>query len=58
MPELLKQLKAGGYKVVHMKRAKTPIKTLAMYDEMLIKEAEAPDRRQRPTASVVRTVAE
>jgi peptidoglycan/xylan/chitin deacetylase (PgdA/CDA1 family) len=57
LPELLKQLKAGGYKIVLM-RAKTPIQSIAMYDEMLIKEQKLPTVSQRPTASVVRDVAE
>ena len=55
VPELLKQLKDGGYKVVHM-RAKAPVKTIAQYDELLKKEAKLPTLDQRPTASVVRTV--
>ncbi len=55
VPELLNQLKAGGYKVVHMK-AKDTVKTLAQYDEELKKEAKLPTVSQRPTASVVRTV--
>ena len=55
LPELLNQLKAGGYKIVHMK-AKDQVKTLAKYDELLKKEAKLPTLDQRPTASVVRTV--
>jgi peptidoglycan/xylan/chitin deacetylase (PgdA/CDA1 family) len=55
LPELLKQLKAGGYKIVHM-RAKAPVKTLAQYDELIKKEAKLPTIDQRPTASVVRDV--
>jgi peptidoglycan/xylan/chitin deacetylase (PgdA/CDA1 family) len=57
VPELLKQLKAGGYKIVHM-RAKSPVASIAMYDEMLIKEQKLPTVSQRPTASVIREVAE
>lgn len=57
VPELLKQLKAGGYKIVHV-RAKTPVASIAMYDEMLVKEQKLPTVSQRPTASVVRDVAE
>ena len=34
MPELLRQLKAGGYKIVHMV-PKEPVTTLAKYDEMV-----------------------
>lgn len=55
LPELLQLLKDGGYKVVHMK-AKTPLKTLAEYDEMIRKEAKLPTISARPTSSVVRTV--
>jgi peptidoglycan/xylan/chitin deacetylase (PgdA/CDA1 family) len=57
LPELLKQLKAGGYKIVLM-RAKDPVQSIAMYDEMLVKEQKLPTVSQRPTASVVRDVAE
>ncbi len=55
LPELLKQLKDGGYKVVHM-RAKGTVQSMAKYDEMMKKEAKLPTVDQRPTASVVRTV--
>jgi peptidoglycan/xylan/chitin deacetylase (PgdA/CDA1 family) len=55
LPELLKQLKAEGYKVVHM-RAKDQVKTLAQFDEMVRKDQKLPTVSQRPTASVVRTV--
>ena len=34
MPELLRQLKAAGFKIVHMV-PKTPVTTLAKYDDML-----------------------
>ena len=57
VPELLKQLKAGGYKIVHV-RAKAPVETIAMYDEQLAKEQKLPTVSQRPTASVIREVAE
>ena len=57
VPELLAQLKANGFKVVHMK-AKDPIKTLAQYDELLLKEQKLPTLNTRPTSSVVRTVDE
>jgi hypothetical protein len=55
VPELLNQLKAGGYKIVHMK-AKDPVKTIAQYDEMLLKEVKLPTVSDRPTSSVVREV--
>jgi peptidoglycan/xylan/chitin deacetylase (PgdA/CDA1 family) len=56
VPDLLNQLKAGGYKVVHM-RAKSTATTIAKYDELMKKEAhKLPTLDQRPTASVVRDV--
>jgi peptidoglycan/xylan/chitin deacetylase (PgdA/CDA1 family) len=55
VPELLAQLKAGGYKIVHM-RAKDAVTTLAQYDEMVKKEQKLPTVSTRPTSSVVRTV--
>jgi peptidoglycan/xylan/chitin deacetylase (PgdA/CDA1 family) len=57
VPELLNQLKASGYKLVHMK-AKDPVKTIAQYDEMLAKEIKLPTVSDRPTSSVVRTISE
>jgi peptidoglycan/xylan/chitin deacetylase (PgdA/CDA1 family) len=55
VPELLAQLKAGGFKIVHM-RAKDPVKTLAEYDDLVKKEQKLPTVSTRPTSSVVRTV--
>jgi peptidoglycan/xylan/chitin deacetylase (PgdA/CDA1 family) len=57
VPELLNQLKANGYKIVHMK-AKDTVKTIAQYDEMLAKEIKLPTVSDRPTSSVVRTISE
>jgi len=57
LPELLAQLKAGGYKVVHMKAA-APATTIAKYDEELIKSAKLPTVSSRPTSSVIKTIAE
>lgn len=57
VPELLNQLKAGGYKIVHMK-AKDPVKTIAQYDEAIAKEVKLPTVSDRPTSSVVRTISE
>src|SRR5262245_17183393 len=57
LPEILRRLKAGGYKVVAM-RAKTPVQSLPQYDEMLLKEAKLPTVSQRPVSSVVTTVSE
>jgi peptidoglycan/xylan/chitin deacetylase (PgdA/CDA1 family) len=57
LPELLKRLKAGGYKVVAM-RAKAPVQTIAQYDEAVIKELKLPTMSSRPLSSVVTTVSE
>jgi peptidoglycan/xylan/chitin deacetylase (PgdA/CDA1 family) len=55
LPELLKRLKAGGYKVVAM-RAKAPVQTIAQYDEAVIKELKLPTMSNRPLSSVVTDV--
>jgi len=57
LPELLKKLKAGGYKVVAM-RAKAPVQTIARYDEELLKDAKLPTVSSRPVSSVVQTISE
>jgi peptidoglycan-N-acetylglucosamine deacetylase len=57
LPELLRQLKAGGYKVVQIK-AKAPAQTLAEYDDAMVKEEKLPVADTRPVASVVQTVTE
>jgi peptidoglycan/xylan/chitin deacetylase (PgdA/CDA1 family) len=57
LPELLNQLKANGYKIVHMV-PKAPLQTLAEYDEMVQKENKLPTMSSRPTSSVIRTISE
>ncbi|MFZ5737122.1 MAG: polysaccharide deacetylase family protein [Pseudomonadota bacterium] len=57
LPELLRRLKAGGYKVVHM-RAKAPVQTLPQYDEELVKSSALPTVSTRPVNAVVQTVSE
>ena len=57
MPELLNQMKAAGYKVVHLK-PKEQVQTVASYDEVVLKELKLPTVSTRPTASVVRTISE
>jgi peptidoglycan/xylan/chitin deacetylase (PgdA/CDA1 family) len=57
MPELLRQLKAGGYKVVHMV-PKVPVTTLAKYDDMVKQQDKLSVTNTRPENSVVRTVGE
>ncbi len=54
-PELLKQLKVNGYRIVFMK-AKAPVQTLAAYDEQIIKELKLPTVTNRPTSDVVHTI--
>jgi peptidoglycan/xylan/chitin deacetylase (PgdA/CDA1 family) len=56
-PELLNQLKAGGYKIVQVK-AKDTVQTIAQYDEEVAKENKLPTVTSRPTSSVVRTISE
>jgi peptidoglycan/xylan/chitin deacetylase (PgdA/CDA1 family) len=55
--DLLKQLKAGGYKIVLLK-GKDPLKTIASYDELIVKDMKLPTVSTRPTSSVVRTISE
>jgi peptidoglycan/xylan/chitin deacetylase (PgdA/CDA1 family) len=55
LPQLLAQLKANGYKIVHMV-PRNSLQTLAQYDEEFLKEQKLPTVDQRPTSSVVRTV--
>jgi peptidoglycan/xylan/chitin deacetylase (PgdA/CDA1 family) len=55
LPELLVQLKNGGYKIVQVK-AKEPVKTLAEYDQQLEKELGGQTASSRPISNVVRTI--
>lgn len=57
LPEIMKRLKAGGYKVVQVK-AKAPMQTIAKYDEELVKDAKLPTVSSRPVNSVVQTISE
>ncbi|MBI4276157.1 MAG: polysaccharide deacetylase family protein [Rhizobiales bacterium] len=57
VPELLKQLKANGYKIVHV-TTKDQVKTEAKYDEAILKEFGGNTIGARPVSSVVRTVEE
>jgi peptidoglycan/xylan/chitin deacetylase (PgdA/CDA1 family) len=57
MPELIRQLKAGGYKVVHMV-PKGELKTVPKYDEMLAHEDKLSSNNTRPENSVIRTIGE
>jgi peptidoglycan/xylan/chitin deacetylase (PgdA/CDA1 family) len=57
LPELLRKLKAGGYKVVKM-IPKAPVETLAQYDAEILKDAKLPTVSSRPVSSVVQTISE
>jgi peptidoglycan/xylan/chitin deacetylase (PgdA/CDA1 family) len=57
LPELLRQLKAGGYKVVHMV-PKGQLTTLSKYDEMVSHQDNLSSNNTRPEKSVVRTIGE
>ena len=57
MPELLRQLKAGGYKIVHMV-PKAPVTTLAQYDDMVRQTDKLSVTNTRPENSVVHTIGE
>jgi peptidoglycan/xylan/chitin deacetylase (PgdA/CDA1 family) len=58
LPELLRQLKAGGYKIVHMV-PKEPITTLAKYDDMVrAQDKFSTSNNTRPASSVVKTISE
>ena len=57
LPTLLAQLKAKGFKIVHMK-AKDTVTTLPQYDAAMVKAQAGQTSDARPTTSVVRTVAD
>jgi len=55
LPELLRQLKGAGYKVVHMV-PRQPLTTTPKYDEMVTHQDKLSSNNTRPEASVVRTI--
>jgi hypothetical protein len=57
IPDLLVELKAKGYKVVHMK-AKAPLATIAQWDDAAKGEIKGVIGSDKPTSSVVRTIDE
>ena len=58
LPEILRRLKAGGYKIVQMK-PKGTLETLAEYDDMVLKEgSKVAVSGGRPVNSVVQTVSQ
>ena len=56
LPELLRQLKDGGYKIVHMV-PKAPLTTIPEYDEMLKQEEKLSSNNTRLERNVIRTIA-
>ena len=57
MPELLRQLKAGGYKVVHLVPHQM-VTTLPKYDEMVTAKDKLSANNTRPEGSVLHTIGE
>jgi peptidoglycan/xylan/chitin deacetylase (PgdA/CDA1 family) len=57
LPELIHQLKAGGYKVVHMV-PNGEVTRLPKYDEMVRQQGKLSSNNTRPESSVVRTIRE
>jgi peptidoglycan/xylan/chitin deacetylase (PgdA/CDA1 family) len=57
LPELIRQLQAGGYKVVHMV-PREPLTTLPKYDEMVRQMDKLSVNNTRPLSSVVHTIAQ
>ena len=57
LPELIRQIKAGSYKVVHMV-PKDELITLPKYDEMVRQQDKISSHNTRPESSVVRTIGE
>jgi len=55
IPQILDDLKAGGYKVVQM-RPRGQLASLPEYDALTMTEIKAPNVSGRPIESVVRTV--
>ncbi|HTV38189.1 MAG TPA: polysaccharide deacetylase family protein [Xanthobacteraceae bacterium] len=55
LPELLRQLKANGFKVVHMVPA-FPVTTIAKYDDMVRQQDKMDVTNTRPQSSVVKTI--
>ena len=57
LPELLRQLKDGGYKIVHVV-PKAPLTTIPEYDEMLKQDEKLSSNNTRLERNVVRTIAQ
>ena len=57
LPQILADLKAAGFKVVHL-RPKSVAETLPEYDAMMSQEIKGGTANAKPTNSVVRTVSD
>ena len=57
LPELIRQLKAGGYKVVHTV-PKGEVITVPKYEEMVRQQDKLSPNNTRPESSAVRTIGE
>jgi peptidoglycan/xylan/chitin deacetylase (PgdA/CDA1 family) len=57
LPELLRQLNAAGFKIVHMV-PNGPVTTLAKYDDMVKQQDKLSVTNTRPENSVVKTISE
>jgi len=57
LPELLRQLKAAGYKVVHVLPSQ-PVTTIAKYDDMIKQQDKLSTNNARPESSVFHTIGE
>jgi len=57
LPELLRQLKAAGYKIVHVVPSQS-VTTIAKYDEMLKQQDKLSTNNTRPESSVFHTIGE
>jgi peptidoglycan/xylan/chitin deacetylase (PgdA/CDA1 family) len=57
LPELIRHLKDGGYKIVHMV-PKGELTTLPKYDDMIKQKAKLSSNHTPPESSVVRTIGE
>jgi peptidoglycan/xylan/chitin deacetylase (PgdA/CDA1 family) len=55
VPEILKQLKAGGFKIVQVV-GKTPVEPIAEYKEAVLKEMGGGLDEARPMSSVIQTI--
>ena len=57
LPELIRQLKAGGYKAVHIVPRQS-LTTISKYDEMVTRQDTLSSNNTRPETSVIRTIGE